>query len=43
MANGADIEIWNLERRIMRLPGVPAAGQGKASVRNLPPTAGSFF
>ena len=21
MANGADIEIWNLERRIMRLPG----------------------
>jgi hypothetical protein len=43
MANGADIEIWNLERRIMRLPGVPAAGQGKASVRNPPPTAGSFF
>ena len=43
MANGADIEIWNLERRIMRLPGVPAAGQGKTSVRNLPPTAGSFF
>jgi hypothetical protein len=43
MANGADIEIWNLERRIMRLPGVPAAGQRKASVRNLPPTAGSFF
>jgi hypothetical protein len=43
MANGTDIEIWNLERRIMRLPGVPAAGQGKASVRNLLPTAGSFF
>jgi hypothetical protein len=43
MANGANIEIWSLERRIMRLPGVPAAGQGKASVRNLPPTVGSFF
>ena len=43
MANGADIEIWNLERRIMRLPGVPAAGQGKVSIRNLPTTAGSFF
>jgi hypothetical protein len=43
MVNGADIEIWNLERRIMRLPGVPAAGQGKASVRNLPSTEGSFF
>ena len=43
MANGAGIEIWNLERRIMRLPGAPTAGQGKASVRNPPPTAGSFF
>ena len=43
MANGADIEIWNFDRRIMRLPGVPAAVPGKASVRNLPPTAGSFF
>jgi hypothetical protein len=43
MANGVDIEIWNLERRIMRLPGAPAAGQGKVSIRNLPTTAGSFF
>ena len=43
MANVADTEIWTSERRIMRLPGAPAAGQGKVSIRNLPTTAGSFF
>ena len=32
MANGADIEIWNLERRIIRLPGnLPRARPVKIS------------